>query len=286
MYWVKCSLGMIKLLTPWPVLMVDSGERMLLAGDFHLGIEYELAKMGISIPYQTERFLGELVALVEEHRPDRIILLGDIKHGVPVTSFQEKREIPHFFNTLMDLVDRVEVTRGNHDGNIQNLVPEGVKIHTSRGVLTGNDFKVAALHGHAWPRPEMLQADLMVMAHSHPTVRLNTPLGVHITKRCWMQGATDPELLATAYLAQDSTVVPEDPVNAFKKKYGVTPGAPRLVIAPTFNDLMGGLPVNSETPKTLLGPLFRSGAVDPEQFDVNLLDGTYLGKVDFLRTLA
>jgi metallophosphoesterase superfamily enzyme len=266
--------------------MVDSGERMLLAGDFHLGIEYELAKMGISIPYQTERFLGELVALVKEHRPDRIILLGDIKHGVPVTSFQEKREIPRFFNALMDLVDRVEVTRGNHDGNIQNLVPEGVKIHTSRGVLTGGNFKVAALHGHAWPRLEMLQADLMVLAHSHPTVRLNTPLGVHITKRCWMQGATDPELLASAYLAQDSTVVSEDPVNAFKEKYGVTLGAPRLVIAPTFNDLMGGLPVNSETPKTLLGPLFRSGAVDPEKFDVNLLDGSYLGKVDFLRTLA
>ena len=101
-----------------------------------------------------------------------------------------------------------------------------------------------------------------------------------------MQGATDPELLASAYLAQDSTVVAEDPVNAFKEKYGVTPGSPRLVIAPTFNDLMGGLPVNSETPKTLLGPLFRSGAVDPEKFDVNLLDGSYLGKVDFLRTLA
>jgi metallophosphoesterase superfamily enzyme len=59
-----------------------------------------------------------------------------------------------------------------------------------------------------------------------------------------------------------------------------------MVIMPTFNDLMGGLPVNSETPKSLLGPLFRSGAVDVEGFDVYLLDGTFLGNVGFLRTLV
>jgi metallophosphoesterase superfamily enzyme len=55
---------------------------------------------------------------------------------------------------------------------------------------------------------------------------------------------------------------------------------------PTFNDLMGGLPVNSETPKSLLGPLFRSKAVEVDDFDVYLLDGTFLGRVDFLRGLA
>jgi metallophosphoesterase superfamily enzyme len=257
-----------------------------MAGDFHLGIEYELAKMGINIPYQTERFLEELLALVEANNPDRVILLGDIKHGVPVTSFQEKREIPRFFNALLDKVDSVEVTRGNHDGNIQNLTPEGVKIHPSKGVLIGDEFKVAALHGHSWPYPEMLQADLIVMAHNHPTVRLNTPLGVHITRRCWMQGGTDLELLARAYLVQDNVTPTEDPISRFTMKYGLEPGAPRLVVSPTFNDLMGGLPVNSKSPKTLLGPLFRSGAVDPEKFDVNLLDGTYLGKVEFLRKLA
>jgi hypothetical protein len=59
-----------------------------------------------------------------------------------------------------------------------------------------------------------------------------------------------------------------------------------MVIMPTFNDLMGGLPINSESPRSLLGPLFRTGAVDVEDFDVYLLDGSFLGKVGFLRTLA
>ncbi|MFQ6053253.1 MAG: phosphoesterase, partial [Candidatus Bathyarchaeia archaeon] len=79
---------MISLLTPWPALLVEGEERVLLASDFHLGLEYELAKMGINIPYQTDRILGELLAIVREHRPDRLVLLGDIKHGVPITSFQ------------------------------------------------------------------------------------------------------------------------------------------------------------------------------------------------------
>ena len=65
-------------------MLVEAEERMLLATDLHLGIEYELAKMGISIPYQTDRFLEELLSLIREHRPDRLLLLGDIKHGVPI----------------------------------------------------------------------------------------------------------------------------------------------------------------------------------------------------------
>ena len=81
---------MIKLLTPNPALMVESGERVMLAADLHLGLEYELSRQGISIPYQWNRILDEMMVLLEEHKPDRLVLLGDVKHGVPATSFSEK----------------------------------------------------------------------------------------------------------------------------------------------------------------------------------------------------
>jgi len=277
---------MIRLLTPWPAMLVEAEERLLLATDFHLGIEYELAKMGINIPYQTERFLGEILALVREHRPDRLILLGDIKHGVPITSFQEKREIPLFFSALQEEVGKVDVIRGNHDGNIQNLVPEDIEIHPSRGLILGDEFKVAALHGHAWPYPRLLSADLIVMGHNHPTVQLNTPLGVRITRRVWVRGRTDPWRLAEAFLEQAGKKSEGDPLVEFKERFGTEVNESQVVIMPTFNDLMGGLPVNAETPKSLLGPLFRSGAIGVEDFDVCLLDGTFLGRVGFLRSLA
>ena len=277
---------MIRLLTPWPAMLVEAEERLLLATDFHLGIEYELAKMGINIPYQTDRFLGEILALVREHRPDRLLLLGDIKHGVPITSFQEKREIPRFLAALQEEVGRIDLIRGNHDANIQNLVPEEIEIHPSRGLLLGGDFKVAALHGHAWPYPRLLSADLIVMGHNHPAVQLNTPLGVRITRRVWVRGRTDPGRLARAFLEQAGEKPGEDPLAEFRERFGVEVGESQAVIMPTFNDLMGGLPVNAETPRSLLGPLFRTGAIGVEDFDVYLLDGTFLGRVGFLRSLA
>ena len=276
---------MFRLLTPWPAMLVEGDERMLLATDFHLGIEYELARMGINIPYQTDRFMGELLALVKEHRPDRVILLGDIKHGVPITSFQEKREIPRLFDSLLAEVEYVDVVRGNHDANIQNLAPEEVEIHPSKGLLVGEGYRVAVMHGHAWPYPRLLSADLIVMGHNHPAVQLNTPLGVRITRRAWVRGSPDPVRLAGALLEQGNIDSGEDPVATFRESFEVEVNEPQMVIMPTFNDLMGGLPVNSEAPKNLLGPLFRSGAVDVEGFDVYLLDGSFLGKVSFLRTL-
>lgn len=278
--------SLIRLLTPWPALFVEAEEKMLLVTDFHLGIEYELAKMGINIPYQTDRLLGELITLVREHKPERLLLLGDIKHGVPITSFQEKREIPRFFTTLQEEVEKIDLIRGNHDGNIQNLVPEDIEIHPSKGIVFGEKFKVAALHGHAWPYPSVLGADLIVMGHNHPVVQLNTPLGVRITRRVWVRGNTDPVRLAGAFLEQDGIKPRGSILEEFKERFETEATKSQLVIMPTFNDLMGGLPVNTDTPKSLLGPLFRTGAIEVEEFDVYLLDGTFLGQVGFLRSLA
>lgn len=277
---------LIRLLTPWPAMLVEGEERILLASDFHLGLEYELAKMGINIPYQTDRILGELLALVREHRPDRLLLLGDIKHGVPITSFQERREIPLFFAALQEEVEAIDVVRGNHDGNLQQLVPEGVSIHPSKGFMLGERFRIAAMHGHAWPYPRLISADLMVMGHNHPTVLLKTPLGVRVSQRIWVKGRCDGANLAAAFLRQAGMQAEEDPLEAFEARFGARIDDPQMVLMPAFNDLLGGLQVNAEAPKSLLGPLLRTGAVRIDGFDVYLLDGTFLGDVRFLRTLA
>ena len=101
-----------------------------------------------------------------------------------------------------------------------------------------------------------------------------------------MRGNPDPARLAGALLKQAGKKPEGDLITSFEEVFGMAMGAPQMVIMPTFNDLMGGLPVNEEAPKSLLGPLFRSGAVDVEDFDVYLLDGSFLGKVSFLRALV
>lgn len=277
---------MIRLLTPWPALLVDEEERILIASDFHLGLEYELAKMGINIPYQTERILEELLALIREHTPERLLLLGDIKHGVPITSFMERRELPQFFTALQGEVSAIDVVRGNHDANIQQLTPQGVSIHPSRGLVLGDRFKVAAMHGHAWPYPKMMAADLIVMGHNHPTVLLKTPLGIHVSQRIWIKGRCDGENLAGALIKQAGAQTEEAPQREFEAELKAGIKNPQMILMPAFNDLLGGLPVNAETPKSLLGPLLRTGAVRIDDFEVYLLDGTFLGTVEFLRTLT
>lgn len=277
----------IKLLSPTPALLLEDRERILLASDLHIGLEYELSKMGISLPNQAGRILGGLLSLVEENRPDRVVLLGDIKHAVPITSFQERREIPRFFSTLLEEVEAVDVVRGNHDANLQQLLPEGVSIHPSRGFLIGGGgLRVAALHGHAWPYPRLLGAELIVMGHNHPTVLLRTPSGIRLSQRVWVKGFCDGSRLAEVYLAQMGVKTADDPRGVFRGRFGLEVGDPQMVIFPAFNDLLGGLPINAESPSSLLGPLLRAGVVDIERFEAILLDGTYLGRVSFLRGLA
>jgi putative SbcD/Mre11-related phosphoesterase len=277
---------LIRLLTPWPAMLLEGEERVLIASDFHLGLEYELAKMGISIPYQTERILGELLSLIEEHSPERLLLIGDIKHGVPITSFQEGREIQRFFSALMEEVSSIDVIRGNHDGSLQQLVPEGVVIHPSRGIILGEEYRIAAFHGHAWPSPKLMDADLLVMGHNHPTVVLRTPLGIRVSQRVWVKGRSTGSSLARVFLDQAGISPGDDPINTFRSHFRVDAKDPEVILMPAFNDLLGGLPINSEPPENLLGPLLRSGALKIDDFEVYLLDGTYLGRVGFLRGLA
>ena len=277
---------MIRLLTSWPAMLVETDERVMIASDFHIGIEYELAKMGISIPYQTERLLRELLSIVEENRPDRLVLLGDIKHGVPITSFQERQEIPKFFTALKEAVAQIDVIPGNHDGDIGQLLPQGVNLHSSRGFMLGDKFRIAAIHGHAWPYPKLMSANLIVMGHNHPTVLLKTPLGIRISQRAWVKGRCSGTAIARTYLKKVGIDPGENPRADFERHFRARIRSPLMVIIPTFNDLLGGLPINVEPPKSLLGPLMRSGAIDIDRLEVYLLDGTFLGKVKFLRTLA
>jgi hypothetical protein len=60
---------------------------------------------------------------------------------------------------------------------------------------------------------------------------------------------------------------------------------------PSFNDFLGGRPINATRPRkeigseALIGPLLRSEAVDVDNADLYLLDGTFLGSLNHLRNL-
>jgi metallophosphoesterase superfamily enzyme len=59
---------------------------------------------------------------------------------------------------------------------------------------------------------------------------------------------------------------------------------PHLYILPAFNPLLRGVPVNRATSHDYLGPLFRAKAVAIEEAELYLMDGTFVGTVEGLRT--
>jgi metallophosphoesterase superfamily enzyme len=125
-----------------PALIVRVGrERALVVADLHLGTEGELAKKGISLPSQISNVKARLVELIKKHRPNRLVFLGDIKHNIPIASWQEWRELPGFFEDLAKLV-QVEVVRGNHDGGLDGMVPKNVIIHGAHGMVLGKRSRI------------------------------------------------------------------------------------------------------------------------------------------------
>jgi putative SbcD/Mre11-related phosphoesterase len=232
-----------------PLLLVEREERVLVAADLHLGLEYELWLGGVSIPSQTEKILAGLLCFLSEIKPDRLLLLGDIKHNVPKTSWQEKREIPEFLRRISSQT-KVDIVPGNHDSNLADMAPLGVRVRPSSGFVQDG---VGYFHGHTWPDEKVMRADSLVAAHLHPAVRLPDPLGRSSSRPVW----------AKARLVS----------GAVQEHYGFAMDS-EIIIAPAFNNLCGGLPLN-EPVEDLRGPLLAMADWDGAR--LYLLDGTDLG---------
>ena len=69
-----------------PALIVRNTEISLVVADIHLGIEWDLYRSGINLPSQMKGRLDRLLGYIQANSPDRVILLGDVKHNVPKVS--------------------------------------------------------------------------------------------------------------------------------------------------------------------------------------------------------
>jgi hypothetical protein len=240
-----------------PVLIVENEMRVLVIADLHLGIERELYRYGINIPSQTDKILNSVIDQIKRTNPDRVVLLGDIKHNVPLTSKQERGEIPRFLECLSEHLP-VEIVPGNHDGGIGMLTPTSISLHQSTGFILDG---VGYFHGHAWPSPELFSASHMVMAHEHPIIRLKDEMGYIMTKQAWIRTKFDRDKIFSHYN-----------LKSWKN--------PSLTIVPAFNGLCGGIPFNDEDPK-LLGPMSKAIRIDDGE--VHLIDGTYIGNLKTIK---
>ncbi|MDT8358560.1 MAG: metallophosphoesterase, partial [Methanomicrobiaceae archaeon] len=129
-----------------PALLVENRERVLVLADLHFGIESHLASRGVHIGSGSGERLERALACIDETDPDLLLLLGDVKHNIPLTTRQEYRELPGIMDSLRRRVP-VRVIPGNHDGGLARFLEEGELLPMRGAVIDGTGY----LHGHTLP---------------------------------------------------------------------------------------------------------------------------------------
>jgi putative SbcD/Mre11-related phosphoesterase len=280
---------MLSLLLPNPVAMVKTeSTRTLIIADPHIGWEIELQQKGIHVPSQTGKILTKLITLLTEYKPDKLVILGDVKYTVVSCEFGEWRDIPEFFNKIEPYVGKIAIVKGNHDAKLEPLLPENVLLLPATGAKIGD---VGVFHGHKWPSPELLGCKTLVMGHLHPVVVFRDPTGCKTTQPVWMRANVDSEALAKILLRKANVKIAGSVKETLQQHYNIKLKTSELYIMPSFNDFLGGRPINESRPKkeigaeALIGPVLRSEAVHVDDSELYLLDGTYLGTLTQLRNL-
>ena len=280
---------MLNLLLPHPAAIVKAEKtKTLLIADPHLGWEMQLQQKGIHVPSQTPKILNKLTAIITEYKPDKLVILGDVKYTVVSSEFGEWQDIPDFFNKLSNCIGDISVVRGNHDANLEPLLPENIHLLPATGAIIGD---VGVFHGHKWPSPTLLACKTLVMGHLHPVVVFRDPAGFKITRQVWMRATCDTEQLTKILLQKHHLKIEGSAAETLQKHYGIKAKSSELFIMPSFNDFLGGRPINETRPRkeigaeALIGPVLRSEAVDVDESELYLLDGTYLGTLNQLRSL-
>jgi putative SbcD/Mre11-related phosphoesterase len=259
------------------VVLKSKQEDALVVSDLHLGYEVELEQRGVHIPSQHVDMISRIKDLIETYNVKRLYIIGDIKHSIMIDSSYNWEIVPEFMDTI-SMNTKTIIIPGNHDGDLEAVLPRRVLLSNVTGTIFKNDeYKIGLIHGHAWPSKDVLASNMIIMGHNHPAITRKkrvsaTDLGR--TERIRSQ-ATIPVVLRSTL---DRHCVCEK-MGIEKQEIG---RECKLLILPSFNSLISGIPVNRDTSE-LQGPFYVNGCIDFPNSDVLSTQGLFLGKVKQLR---
>lgn len=149
-----------------PALVLEAEKKYLVVTDIHIGFESSMATNEIFIGKNssTQETISELSEIIDKEESDAVILLGDVKSSIKNISKSEWDDVPLFFEKIREKCDVILVP-GNHDANIQRLVPENISMISSTGMVEEN---ILLTHGHTMPSENFSHVDKIIMGHVHP----------------------------------------------------------------------------------------------------------------------
>jgi len=204
-------------------------KKFLVISDLHLGSEIELIKKGINIDSHgvSRDLLREIQELKALYSFDGVIILGDLKSSILHITKNEWETIPFFLKELSLDMD-IFLIPGNHDVNINLLVPDSIMVCKSSGLIIDD---ILFIHGHTIPEKTQININKIIMGHIHP-IFINANSIVH-GKRLWI------------YLK-----VKKESIFGLKAR-----GMIEIIIIPTFNKYFYSLRYHKESKS--ISPLIR-----------------------------
>ena len=159
-------MAQTKIIPGYPALIIESGKKSLVITDLHLGFENALSFNNVFLGKNktVTEITKEIELVINKTKPDSLILLGDVKSGINSITKTEWETVPVFFENISKLID-ITLVPGNHDANIEKLIPNEITLAGSKGIIIDD---ILLTHGHTMPSENFSPINTIVMGHIHP----------------------------------------------------------------------------------------------------------------------
>ena len=155
-----------KIIPRKPALLIQGQKKHLVVTDLHIGFESSFISNEVFIGKNTtvNEMIDELSEIIDSEKPDSVVLLGDVKSSIKSISKSEWNDVPLFFENIKKKCNVILIP-GNHDANIQRLVPDDISLISSTGMVEEN---ILFTHGHTMPSENFAHVKKIIMGHIHP----------------------------------------------------------------------------------------------------------------------
>lgn len=141
-------------------------EKILIINDLHLGYEEALHRKGILVPkFQLDEIINNLKNILQNIKPKKIIINGDLKHEFGTVLRQEWKEVLQFLDFCLENCEEVIIIKGNHDPLLRFIAEK-------RGVTVVKEYKTKnsiIVHGDELIKTN---AKRIIIGHEHPAITI------------------------------------------------------------------------------------------------------------------
>jgi hypothetical protein len=239
-------------------------EKILIISDLHIGFEQIALDSGFFIPKtQHEDMKKTLEDILKKVKPEKIIILGDLKHDFGRINKQEWKETESFLNFLKKNVKDIVLIKGNHDNMLEPLV----KKHKIKILDYYIEKKIAFFHGHKiWNKLYDKKIKIWIVGHKHPAIIIKKHAKQEKYK-CFLKGK---------YKDKQMIIMPSF--------FPLTEGSDIFLFPKNFDKFLG-----SQKSKNFLDDTHFSFKLNESNFEVYIIDdkgGVYdFGKVKDIKRM-